>query len=35
MPLTDDIAAELMRANADRREIPQSIVDFIADRPPK
>jgi hypothetical protein len=26
---------ELVRARADRREIPRSIVDFIADRPSK
>ena len=26
---------ELVRACADRREIPRSIVDFIADRPSK
>ena len=28
--MTDDIAAELVRACAGRREISQSIVDFIA-----
>jgi hypothetical protein len=33
--VTDDIAAGLASASADRRESPQSIVDFIADYPPK
>jgi hypothetical protein len=33
--VTDDIAAELAQACADRDEISPSIVDFIADHPPK
>jgi hypothetical protein len=32
LDVTNDIAAELVRACANRREIPQSIVDFIADQ---
>ena len=33
--VSDDIAAELARACADRRTILQLIVDFIADHPSK
>ena len=35
LDVTDDIAVEFVRACADRREIPQSIADFIADHPPE
>jgi hypothetical protein len=33
--VTSNITAELAGACADRREIPQSIMDFIADHPSK
>jgi hypothetical protein len=33
LDVTDDIAAELVRGCADRREIPPSIAEFNADHP--